>query len=172
VTITLDELNALSSERARELLRSCCGAAHWVDGMNARRPFASVDEVFRSADDVWTSLDPDAWHEAFAHHPRIGERRSAVVQDARAASWSAGEQANVASANGSLQNELASVNQAYEERFSHIYIVCAAGKTAAELLAMARERLSNAPDVELRVAAEEQRKITRLRLQKLISGTT
>jgi OHCU decarboxylase len=140
--------------------------------MSARRPFASVDEVFRTADDVWASLGPDDWHEAFAHHPRIGERRSAVVQDARAASWSAGEQAGVASAKGPLKDDLASVNQAYEERFGHIYIVCAAGKTAAELLAIARERLSNAPDVELRVAAEEQRKITRLRLQKLISGTT
>jgi len=172
VTIALDELNSLSPERTRELLRSCCGASRWVDGMNARRPFASVDELFRAADDVWASLGPDDWHEAFAHHPRIGEQRSAAAQDARAAAWSAGEQADVASANGSLHNELASVNRTYEQRFGHIYIVCAAGKSAGELLAIARDRLGNAPDVELRVAAEEQRKITRLRLQKLFTEST
>jgi len=172
VTLTLDGLNSLSPERAREVLRSCCGATRWVDEMIVRRPFASVDGVLRAADDVWASLGPEDWHEAFAHHPRIGEQRSAAAQDARAATWSAGEQAGVTSAHGSVQDELASVNQAYEERFGHVYIVCATGKSAGELLAIARERLGKAPDVELRIAAEEQRKITRLRLQRLFTEST
>jgi len=170
--VTLDKLNSLSSEHARELLRACCGATRWVDGMNARRPFVSIDAVFRASDDVWSALGADDWHEAFSHHPRIGERHAAVAQDARATDWSAEEQASVETAGESVQDELASVNRAYEQRFGHIYIVCAAGKSAGDLLAVARKRLGNAPDVELAVAADEQRKITHLRLQKLLTEPT
>jgi 2-oxo-4-hydroxy-4-carboxy-5-ureidoimidazoline decarboxylase len=137
--------------------------------MCALRPFASVDDILSQADDVWASLDPDDWREAFAHHPRLGERHSEAPQTERASSWSATEQANISSAASSVQEELVAVNREYEARFGHIYIVCAAGKTAGELLAIARHRMNNAPAVELEVAAEEQRKITQLRLQTLFT---
>ena len=169
MTIAVAELDELPSAQAAELLRACCGATRWVAGMVARRPFHSRDVALDEADDVWWSLDPDDWLEAFAHHPRIGERASAAPQEARAAAWSAGEQAGAADAPDDVQAALAAANRAYEARFGHIYIVCATGKSAEEMLAIARVRLANDADTELRVAAEEQRKITRLRLQKLFT---
>ena len=169
--MTLDELNALSPERAAEVFRACCGASRWVDAMVGRLPFSSTDAVVSMADDVWLAMGPDDWREAFSHHPRIGERAAAKPQDERAAAWSAGEQSSVASAGASTHDELAEINRAYEARFGYIYIVCASGRSADELLAIARRRLTNAPDDELRIAAEEQRQITRLRLRKLLSLT-
>jgi 2-oxo-4-hydroxy-4-carboxy-5-ureidoimidazoline decarboxylase len=169
--VTLDELNALPSDRAAEVFRACCGASRWVDAMVARRPFASTDTVVSMADDVWLAMGPDDWHEAFSHHPRIGERAAANPQGERAASWSAGEQSSVTDADAAIRAELAEVNREYEARFGFIYIVCASGRSAAQLLEFARRRLANAPDDELRVAAEEQRQITRLRLRKLLSLT-
>jgi 2-oxo-4-hydroxy-4-carboxy-5-ureidoimidazoline decarboxylase len=169
--MTVDELNTLSPERAAEVFRACCGASRWVDAMLARRPFASADLVMSMADDIWLAMGPDDWHEAFAHHPRIGERDAALRQDARAAAWSASEQSSVANVDTSIHDQLAEINRAYEARFGYIYIVCAAGRSADELLEIARRRLTNAPDDELRVAAEEQRQITRLRLRKLLSLT-
>jgi OHCU decarboxylase len=123
----------------------------------------------RAADEIWWALDPADWLEAFSHHPRIGGTRSASRQSERAASWSAGEQAAVATAEESAKTELASINEQYEDQFGFIYIVSAAGKSASELLGIARARLSNDREAELRVAAEEQRKITQLRLEKLIT---
>jgi OHCU decarboxylase len=169
VSVTVQELNALRAGEAAALFTSCCGARRWVSAMVARRPFGTEADVLAAADEEWSRLGPSDWHEAFSHHPRIGERRSATPQDATAASWSAREQASVATANASVQDHLAEVNRRYEERFGHIYIVCASGKTADELLATARARLSNDPDAELRIAAEEQRKITALRLRTLFS---
>jgi OHCU decarboxylase len=163
------EFDELPSARAAEMLRSCCGASRWVAEMVARRPFGTLDALLAEADEVWWTLDPEDWREAFAHHPRIGERAGAAPQDARGSAWSAGEQAGVAAASGDERAELAAVNRAYEERFGHIYIVCATGRSAEELLAIARARLTNDADDELRVAAEEQRKITRLRLEKLFT---
>jgi OHCU decarboxylase len=108
------------------------------------------------------------WLEAFAHHPRIGEQQSAVAQTETGQSWSTGEQAGLHSAGENLRNELAAVNREYEERFGYIYVVCAEGKTAEELLEVARRRLANEPGIELATAAEEQGKITRKRLDKLL----
>lgn len=167
--MTLDELNALPPERATEVFRACCGASRWVDAMVARRPFNATEAVISMAGDIWLAMGPDDWREAFAHHPRIGERAAARPQDERAAAWSAGEQSSVANADASMHDELAQINRAYEARFGYIYIVCAAGRSADELLEIARRRLTNAPDDELRIAAEEQRQITRLRLRKLLS---
>jgi 2-oxo-4-hydroxy-4-carboxy-5-ureidoimidazoline decarboxylase len=169
--VTLDELNALASERAAQVFRACCGASRWIDAMVARRPFASTGAAISMADDIWLAMGPDDWREAFAHHPRIGERAAAKPQDERAAEWSAGEQSSVANADATIQDELAGINRAYEARFGYIYIVCASGRSADELVEIARRRLTNAPDDELRVAAEEQRQITRLRLRKLLSLT-
>jgi OHCU decarboxylase len=169
VTVTLRELNESAPERAAELLRSCCGSTQWVAAMLTRRPFVSLENILIEADDVWRSLAPDDWREAFAHHPRIGERRSEATQTERASTWSAREQASVTTAATSVQQELVEVNRAYEARFGYIYIVCASGRTAGELLALARQRLNNSAAVELHIAADEQRKITDLRLRKLFA---
>jgi len=172
VTITVQELNDLPAARAAELLAACCGAPRWVSTMVARRPYASIDELLAAADDVWWSLDQHDWREAFARHPRIGEADSAPSHDERERGWAAGEQASVAIAQDAVRDGLIEANIKYERRFGYIYIVCATGKSADEMLALARGRLHNSPKVELRVAAEEQRKITRLRLEKLLVDET
>ena len=138
--------------------------------MLASRPFGSRDRVLSTADEIWRSLDPSDWREAFAHHPRIGETKSEAPQSERGRAWAAGEQAGVEHAGNDVRAALAAVNREYELRFGYIYIVCATGKTAEEMLALAVQRFGNDPDVELRTAAEEQRKITRLRLDKLLGS--
>jgi 2-oxo-4-hydroxy-4-carboxy-5-ureidoimidazoline decarboxylase len=140
--------------------------------MVERRPFISVAAALAAADDAWASLGPDDWREAFSHHHRIGERQSAVPQDVRAARWSSAEQHSVGSADAATRDELVRINQAYEAKFGHIYVVCASGRSADELLAIARARLQNEPAAELRVAANEQHQITRLRLRKLLGEHT
>jgi OHCU decarboxylase len=170
--VTVDELDWMAPERAAETLRSCCGSSKWVSEMVAMRPFRSFAALSSAADAVWARTGAADWREAFSHHPRIGECTAASSQSAQAAAWSSGEQAGMQSAVASTQNELAAINRSYENRFGHIYIVCASGKSAEELLAIARSRLSNDAEAELRVAAEEQRKITQLRLKKLFGEST
>ena len=133
----------------------------WARKMMSARPFASAAAVLETADAVWDALPPLDWRQAFAAHPRIGERTG----DAQAA----GEQAGATSASAGVLARLAEANRAYEQRFGYIFIVCAAGRTAEEILATAEERLNNDPDRELGVAAGEQRHITRLRLSKLLA---
>jgi OHCU decarboxylase len=168
VTLRVRDLDALPAAHASELLAACCGSPRWVSSMLARRPYESLDAVLAAADDTWWSLDPTDWREAFAHHPRIGERTSAAPQDERARDWSSAEQANVSTTHETVRDALVAANEEYERKFGYIYIVCATGKSAEDMLSLARERIDNAPEVELRVAAEEQRKITRLRLEKLL----
>jgi OHCU decarboxylase len=122
----------------------------------------------KSADEIWWSLDAPDWLEAFAAHPKIGGRKAASEQDAQAQSWSEQEQSGVRDAGAATLDELAEANRAYEERFGHIFIVCATGKTAGEMRALLRARLQNDAATELRNAAEEQRKITHLRLEKML----
>jgi OHCU decarboxylase len=140
--------------------------------MLAKRPFRSLPVLLDAADEVWWSLGKAEWLEAFAHHPRIGESRAAAAQSDQARGWSGAEQGGMGDAARSVREELAAANAAYEERFGHICIICATGKSAGELLEITQSRLSNAPGIELRIAAEEQRKITRLRLEKLVHGST
>lgn len=168
MTTTVAELDTMSSDRASQLLGDCCGSTRWVAAMVARRPFGSVERLLSASDAVWRSLGPDDWKEAFSHHPRIGEHRSPARQSERGASWAAGEQSGMGSAADATRDALVRANREYEQRFGHIYIVCASGRTGEEMLADATARLRNDPDTELHVAAEEQRKITRLRLEKLL----
>lgn len=158
--MTVDELNRMNSTEAADALRACCGSSRWVDAMLKRRPFRSSEDPYVAADEAWSHCGPDDWHEAFSHHPRIG---------AQVSGKEAQEQAGAQSASMSVKEQLTDVNRRYEEKFGHIYIVCATGKSAEEMLVIARARLGNDAERELRIAAEEQRKIMQLRLRKLLS---
>ena len=162
-------LNGLPPEEATSELKKCCGSSAWVRGMLARRPFARLGALLEAADDVWWSLGPDDWREAFAHHPRIGESAAAAAPGARARGWSADEQRGVSSSPEEIRAALAVGNLQYERRFGHIYIVCATGRSAAQLLTFLHQRLTNDPATELRTAAAEQAKITKLRLEKALA---
>ncbi|WP_394836231.1 allantoicase [Pendulispora rubella] len=152
------------------LLTSCCGARAWVDKMATLRPYRDLGSLVAQARDVWQSLGKQDWLEAFRHHPRIGGGKAEAATSQTATTWSKGEQARVADASRATQEELARVNRAYEEKFGHIYIVCATGKSAEEMLAIAQDRMKNDADAELSRAADEQRKITEIRLDKLVRG--
>ena len=169
--VTLAELNALEPDRAAALLRDCCGSSRWVEAMLGRRPFASKSELLDAAEHVWVSLSEPDWLEAFSHHPRIGEQKSAIAQGERGSGWSKGEQSGVGGAAEEVKAALVTANREYETRFGYIYIVCATGKSADELLAIARGRLSNPPEAEIQVASEEQLRITKRRLRKLLTPT-
>jgi 2-oxo-4-hydroxy-4-carboxy-5-ureidoimidazoline decarboxylase len=160
----LDELNALTDERAVEAFTTCCGSAQWAHAMMARRPFATVEQVMADADRVFESLDGSGWLEAFAAHPRIGDR--AGRPGGTSAGWSAEEQSGVTEA---ARGMFAQRNRAYEARFGHTFIVCATGRSADEMLQILERRMLNNPDGELRQAAAEQRQITRLRLGRLLT---
>ncbi|MSP63303.1 MAG: 2-oxo-4-hydroxy-4-carboxy-5-ureidoimidazoline decarboxylase [Myxococcales bacterium] len=169
--MNIAELNAASEGEARAALLRCCGAARFVDGMLARRPFADQAALLDAARAVGASLGDDDWREAFTHHPRIGDLRSLRAKYAATATWAEGEQAAAAMANEQVLTGLAVGNLAYEARFGHIFIVCATGKSAPEMLALLRARMNNPPAVELGIAAGEQEKITLLRLEKLLEAT-
>jgi allantoicase len=141
-------------------LLACCGSREWARRMN--QPFADTGQMLAAADRIWNELAPQDWLEAFAAHPRIGESTA----DPRAAK----EQSGVGGAQPETLARLAAANREYEKRFGHIYIVCASGKTAAEMLALLESRLSNDAETELRVAAGEQQKIMRLRLEKWLES--
>jgi OHCU decarboxylase len=158
--MTLDELNALSDNDAHRELMRCCGSTRWAAAMSARRPFRSMESLQRDAEEAWWSLGDSDWLEAFTHHPRIGER---------AAGWANQEQAGTRGASRATLDELVETNREYERRFGHVFLILATGKTADEMLAELRRRLRNEPASELRIAAGEQAKITRLRLEKLVN---
>ena len=157
-------LNDLVPAEAEAAFLSCCGSHAWARRMTEGRPYADHDALLEAADRVWSSLAPEDWREAFAAHPKIGEKKPSG--DAQFRRWSEQEQAGVESAESSLLAELAEANRAYAERFGYIFIVCATGKSAEEMLGLLRARMGNDAETELRLAAEEQRKITRLRLLK------
>ena len=160
-------VDRLPAEAASEMLRACCGATRWVEGMLAHRPFVSILSLLSAADDVWHLMGPADWREAFEHHPRLGDTGGVAAQDERARTWSSDEQAGMASAGTDERDVLAAANAAYEARFGYICIICATGMGVAEIATLTEERLRNELEEELPVAAEEQRKITRLRLLKL-----
>ena len=164
----LDTLNSLAPQVCRAELLKCCGSARWAERMAAARPFDGINSMLESADKIWWELDAEDWLEAFSHHPKIGEKRAAVVQSAEAARWSEQEQSAARTVEEETRAELLALNRAYEERFGFIFIVCATGKTGEEMLALLKERLRNDKDTELRIAVEEQRRITHLRLRKLL----
>jgi len=163
----LNQLDRASAERA---LASCCASRNWVAKMLERRPFAATEAVFVAAAEVWASLGRDDFLEAFAGHPKIGDNLATLRKRfANTAGWSSEEQAGVTSASDAVLQDLQQSNIEYHERFGYIFIVCATGKSAEEMLALLHARLLHDPDHELVVAAAEQAKITRLRLEKLVT---
>jgi allantoicase len=162
----LARLNGLGDDAARETFMSMCGAAEWAHTMASVRPFKSVRSLMKAAERAWWTLDERAWREAFLAHPRIGDRTKAAAATAQSATWSAGEQAGVERADRGVAERLEQLNARYEEIHGFIYIVCATGKSAAELLAILEERLEQPTPIELDRAAREQMQITRLRLEK------
>lgn len=166
----LQRLNALSPAEAHAELLTCCGSPVWAARMAEARPFASEEHLLRAGEEVAASLDPGDWLTAFRAHPRIGERKSDTPQGATEKQWSRDEQAGVEAADTALRAALADANMRYDRKFGHIFIVCATGKSAAEMLALLEQRIENDPAHEALVAAGEQRKITSIRLSKLLTA--
>jgi len=162
---TLEAWNKADDATALESMLACCGAHRWASAMVALRPVGSVIALSQAADEVWATMIEADWMEAFACHPRIGERKSAHAP-AKSVAWSRQEQSSVAAAATAVVSELAVGNAQYEERFGFTYIVCATGKSADEMLAILKRRLANDRAAELREAAEQQRQITQIRLGK------
>jgi OHCU decarboxylase len=165
----LERLNQASPEIAESQFRDCCGSRQWARAMTEARPFADVAALLEKAEQIWRNLNAQDWLEAFAAHPKIGARTAAPKQQAQSAEWSRGEQSGTNAAADSVLDALAEANRLYERKFGYIFIVCATGKSAEEMLGICRRRLNNTADSELPVAAEEQRKITEIRLKKLLS---
>ena len=161
-------LNGLGDAAGRTEFLKCCAATRWADAMLAARPFADDDAVFAAAERTWWALGRDDWLEAFAAHPRIGDRDAVDARHAATRGWSRQEQAGAAEADAGLRAALAAENAAYEARFGHVFLICATGRTGQEMLAALRERIGHDPGAELRVAAGEQARITRLRLERLV----
>ena len=165
-----EQLNRASPSEARTMLLDCCGSQAWVEHMLSRVPFPDTASMLDTADQVWAALTPDDWLEAFRHHPAIGAKRGKKVQSATARRWSQNEQSVAQKAGAATLSELAKANEEYRAKFGHVFLICATGKTSEEILSNLRWRLPNNPEQELRVAAEEQRKINRLRLEKLFTS--
>ena len=166
--MTIEALNALTPSEANEQFKLCCGASNWVEKMNQNRPFQDGNEVYKKAASIWFSLSSDDWLEGFTHHPKIGNIDSLRKKFQNAKSISENEQSGVNNATESTLKDLAESNQLYENRFGFIFIVCATGKSADEMLALIKMRLNNNAETEMQNAAKEQNKITQLRLKTLL----
>ena len=167
--MTLKELNNLGDTNLHVALINCCGSGKWVSKMLVGFPFANNIDLYFWATKCWDACSKPDYLEAFTHHPKIGDIDSLKKKFASTATWASGEQAGVNVASETVLEELAEGNTLYEEKFGFIFIVCATGKTAAEMLYLLKQRLPNKPDEELKIAAAEQHKITLLRLEKLLS---
>jgi OHCU decarboxylase len=163
----VDQLNEAADEEAFSAFLQCCGSVKWARSMVAKRPFQDIHELSVTADHEWWSLGEEDWLEAFSAHPKIGEKKTAATSESDR--WASEEQSGASQAAIETLDALREANQDYERRFGYIFIVCATGKSADEMLALLKARIVNEPDTELRIAAEEQRRITNIRLNKLLS---
>ena len=166
----LDRWNQLSARAAQEEVLPCCGSVAWARELTVRRPLLDEASLLAASDEIWNSLGEQDWVEAFSKHPRIGERKAPALATAQSALWSAQEQRNVSLAEDAVQQDMAEANRQYEQRFGRVFIVCATGKNTLEILDILRRRLQNDEAIELKEAAEEQRKITNLRLKKWLES--
>jgi allantoicase len=166
----IERFNRFSKLEARKVLLDCCGSQQWAGQMLRQMPFTDLANMLQAADTAFAALAPEDWLEAFRHHPAIGAKRAKKDQSAPARRWSKGEQSVAQKAAPNVLAALAAANQAYQSKFRHVFLICATGKSSEDILSNLQQRLSNPPEAELRVASEEQRKITRLRLEKLLAS--
>jgi 2-oxo-4-hydroxy-4-carboxy-5-ureidoimidazoline decarboxylase len=166
--MTIDDLNKHSSADIFSLLQKCCGAESWVRRMIHARPYQSVDHLISLAIDHWQALSTVERLEAFKHHPRIGDLKTLSKKYHNTANLASEEQSLTQEASESTLKELADYNHRYVEKFGFIFIICATGKSAAAMLKSLKDRIGNQREQEIRIASEEQIKITCLRLKKLI----
>ena len=166
--MTIEALNTLTPSKANEQFELCCCASTWVEKMNQNRPFQNKNEVYQKAESIWFSLSSKDWLEAFTHHPKIGDIDSLRKKFHNTKSISKNEQSGVNDVEKSTLNNLAKSNQLYEDKFGFIFIVCATGKSADEMLALIKMRLNKNAETEMQNAAKEQNKITQLRLKTLL----
>jgi 2-oxo-4-hydroxy-4-carboxy-5-ureidoimidazoline decarboxylase len=166
--MTLHELNTLPLPQLKESLTKCCGSSEWVNKMLPFFPADDLVELLEDAEEQWFLCSEMDWKEAFAHHPKIGDVDSLKTKFASTAQWASGEQSGVENASEETIKALAEANKEYEEKFGYIFIVFASGKSAKEMLAILQNRLQNSPEVEIEIAADEQNKITKLRIEKLL----
>jgi 2-oxo-4-hydroxy-4-carboxy-5-ureidoimidazoline decarboxylase len=162
--------NKLRPEEAAEEILPCCGSKAWAFGMAARRPIGDESALLAACDLTWKSLPESDWLEAFRGHPRIGESHSPESAPARSAAWSGEEQRRVGVSSEDIKVALAEGNRAYEHRFNRIFIICATGKSASEILEALQRRLQNDDAAELHEAAEQQRQIAHVRLKKWLNS--
>lgn len=168
-TEVLARWNLMPAEEATGTILPCCGSSAWAKKMAARRPFDNEAALLAASNETWRNLTPTDWTEAFSSHPRIGESRapeSQKTQSSQSVVWSAQEQRNVAESDAATKSALANANREYEQRFNRVFIVCATGKSAPQILEILRQRLHNDVETELHEAAEQQRQITEIRLRK------
>jgi OHCU decarboxylase len=161
-------LNELPAEEAMSVFLDCCGSKEWAQRMTAARPFRMLENLFVAAGKIWVSLSPADHLEAFASHPKIGSKEPEPKQKPKSAEWAADEQSGMDVASETARDELAECNRLYLEKFGFIFIVCATARSADEMLAICKARLGNSLAMELKIAAEEQRQITEIRLNKLL----
>jgi 2-oxo-4-hydroxy-4-carboxy-5-ureidoimidazoline decarboxylase len=170
VSEVLSRWNALTSEQAASEILFCCGSKAWASGLTARRPIADESALTGTSDEIWRSLREEDWLEAFQSHPRIGESQAEKPLSAQSSVWSEQEQRKAALADEAVKMALKWGNREYEQKFGRIFIVCASGKSASEILEILRRRLHNDQKAELQQAAEEQRQIMNIRLKKWMAG--
>jgi 2-oxo-4-hydroxy-4-carboxy-5-ureidoimidazoline decarboxylase len=161
--------NKMTAQQFKVEIFKCCGSTSWVQKLAEKFPFASKEELKEESDKIWVSLSEKDWKEAFTHHPKIGDANSFKKKLASTANWASAEQAEVRSAEEQTLIELKTGNDEYEKKFGYIFIVCATGKSAEEMLAMLKVRLKNSPQEEIEIAMQEQNKITHLRIDKLFA---
>ena len=164
--MNLHDLNTMEQRQLRDLLMQCCGSKGWAKMMLTHFPVEDLVDLLENAEEVWFECSEDDWKEAFAQHPKIGDRET--LEKKFAGSAAAAEQSGVDSASPQTLQALSEANKRYEEKFGYIFIVCASGLSAEEMLGMMESRLKNSPNEEIRIAADEQNKITKLRIERLL----
>ena len=166
--MTLHEFNTLPTDELKEALVKCCASSTWVHKMLPHIPAEDMVELLEDAEIEWWNCSEEDWKEAFTAHPRIGDLESISKKFAGTASWASDEQKNVGTASQETLKALLKANQSYEEKFGYIFIVCATGKSAEEILGILYSRLQNNAEDEIKIAADEQNLITKLRIEKLL----
>jgi len=167
--MSIAEFDHLDIEKKKEILKQCCGSSAWVEKMLTIPPAEDLIDLFEDAEEKWYECNEEDWKEAFLHHPRIGDINSLKTKFS-SSDFAEGEQSSVKEASEQVLKSLAKGNKDYEEKFGYIFIVSAAGKSAEEMLGILTVRINNSPEEEIKIAGDEQNKITRLRLENLFNS--